>query len=74
MRVLLRNHGALDERYYTRDSALTRLRFAQPPSPTRGEGKIAPHGSIEIGEKSMNQLFGWITPFTFGLIARGPTS
>lgn len=24
---------------------LTRLRFAKPPSPTRGEGKLAPHVS-----------------------------
>jgi hypothetical protein len=24
---------------------LTRLRFAEPPSPTRGEGKLAPHTS-----------------------------
>ncbi|MET4388395.1 hypothetical protein ABIB73_004158 [Bradyrhizobium sp. F1.4.3] len=34
----------------------------------------ANYGVIEIGEKSMNQLFGWITPVTFGLMARGPTS
>ncbi len=54
------------------------------PAPAREEGAqqrkrrgLAAHetyGSTEIGEKSMNQLFGWITPFTFGLMARGPTS
>lgn len=27
---------------------LTRLRFAKPPSPTRGEGKSAPHLSASI--------------------------
>ena len=43
------------------------------PLPQRERGKHG-YGTIEIGEKSMNQLFGWITPFTFGLIARGPTS
>lgn len=57
------------------------------PSPTlphKGGGSAAEqaarsacqrdHGSTEIGEKSMNQLFGCTTPLTFGLIARGPTS
>ncbi|MGY3448529.1 hypothetical protein ACVILH_000871 [Bradyrhizobium sp. USDA 4353] len=54
------------------------------PSPTRGEGaqrKLTTRSviqrdnySTEIGEKSMNQLFGCTTPFTLGLIARGPTS
>ncbi|MGY3547721.1 hypothetical protein ACVWZ4_003107 [Bradyrhizobium sp. USDA 4472] len=54
----------------------------EPPSPTpphKGEGSptsvlASLHYCIEIGEKSMNQLFGWITPVTFGLMARGPTS
>ncbi len=36
--------------------------------------EIVAYGSTEIGEKSMNQLFGCTTPLTFGLIARGPTS
>ncbi|MGY4305672.1 hypothetical protein ACVIJ6_002915 [Bradyrhizobium sp. USDA 4369] len=54
------------------------------PLPNKGGGSAAEqaarsvfqphHGSTEIGEKSMNQLFGCTTPFTFGLIARGPTS
>jgi hypothetical protein len=34
----------------------------------------APHGSTVIGEKSISQLLGWITPLIFALIARGPTS
>ncbi len=58
-----------------------------PPSPTlphKGGGSATAHvqrlplyqdhGSTEIGEKSMNQLFGCTTPLTFGLMARGPTS
>ena len=59
-----------------RPGPLTRLRFAKPPSPTRGEGKgpMADHGAIEIGEKSTNQLLGCTKPLIFGLIARGATS
>jgi hypothetical protein len=51
----------------------TRLRFAQAPSPTGGEG-AARYGVIEIGEKSTNQLFGCTKPLIFGLMARGATS
>ena len=34
----------------------------------------AGHGTIEIGEKSTNQLFGCTKPLIFGLKARGATS
>src|SRR6202012_4091325 len=36
--------------------------------------KAAPHGGMETGEKSKNQLFGCTKPLIFGLIARGATS
>jgi hypothetical protein len=32
------------------------------------------YGTMEIGEKSTNQLLGWTKPLTFGLMARGATS
>jgi hypothetical protein len=60
-----------------RREPLTRLRFAKPPSPTRGEGERAPranYGVMLTGEKSTNQLFGCTKPFNFGLKARGATS
>ena len=65
----------------------TKTAAGAPPTPTlprQGGGSAAEqavtsayqsdYGSTEIGEKSMNQLFGCTTPFTLGLIARGPTS
>ncbi|MEH2531302.1 hypothetical protein V1277_002318 [Bradyrhizobium sp. AZCC 1588] len=47
------------------------------PLPARGRGALpvcSPHGAIDTGEKSTNQLFGCTKPFTFWLIARGETS
>ena len=44
-------------------------------SPGMTKGKVmAPHGTIVIGEKSTNQLFGCTKFLIFGLIARGATS
>ncbi len=55
---------------------LTRPRYAQALSPTRGEsnGSLIDYGVMEIGEKSTNQLFGCTKPLIFGLMARGATS
>ena len=36
--------------------------------------QAADQGTIEIGEKSTNQLFGCTKPLIFGLSARGATS
>jgi len=44
------------------------------PGRDDGKSEAADHGTIEIGEKSTNQLFGCTKPLSFGLIARGATS
>jgi hypothetical protein len=44
------------------------------PGHDDGENEAAPHGVIDIGEKSTNQLFGCTKPLSFGLMARGATS
>ena len=79
MRGSIRGQHCIGREVRTRgESPLTRLRLREATLSHKGERVHracgAYYGVIEIGEKSMNQLFGWITPVTFGLMARGPTS
>jgi hypothetical protein len=50
-----------------------KTRFALLPGHDEDKTTV-PHGVIETGEKSTNQLLGCTKPLTFELIARGPTS